>query len=284
MTDVIFNDFYLQIQKFLLGAKYDVKIAVAWINFKAYNPIFTKLLDDNVKLQIIVNDDFINSKYNDIIALLSRKGAIVYKRKMPTTRQYMHEKFCIIDSSLVLCGSYNWSQNANKNFENLVITDEELVARKFLNEFDTIIGMNIRNIQQLCCCASYNILILEQEGNSTVGIICNAHNGELRIIEKVYSELSVLYNLSGICDKYDSFFDQLYGEPYELEQINAEFEFEMQQYLGGIKQLLNIPDIPIHGIGRIARDMYYGDVEDVYIKIIWKERFCVLSDRYEWNN
>ena len=36
MTDVIFDDFYSYIVNALLGAKYEVKIAVAWINFQIY--------------------------------------------------------------------------------------------------------------------------------------------------------------------------------------------------------------------------------------------------------
>lgn len=282
MTDVIFNDFYMYIQKRLLSAQKDVKIVVAWINFSLYYSIFMRLLDKNVCLQIIINDDVINAKNDMAITLLKKKGAIIFKRKMPTTRQYMHEKFCIIDSALVLCGSYNWSLNANKNFENILIVDEKIVVDKFLNEFNVIMSMNTLYIQQLHVSNSYNILILEEEDNATVGIICNVKENELIEVKRKYYDICILYNLNGIYDKYDDFTVQLYDAPFELERINAEIEFEMQQYLCELKNLLEI-SIPIHGIGRIARDMYYGDFEDVYVKIIWKERFCVLLDRYEWN-
>ena len=173
-------------------------------------------------------------------------------------------------------------RSENNNFENILIVDEKIVVDKFLNEFNVIMSMNTLYIQQLHVSNSYNILILEEEDNATVGIICNVKENELIEVKRKYYDICILYNLNGIYDKYDDFIVQLYDAPFELERINAEIEFEMQQYLCELKNLLEI-SIPIHGIGRIARDMYYGDFEDVYVKIIWKERFCVLLDRYEWN-
>ena len=49
----------------------------------------------------------------------------------------MHNKFCIIDESLVLNGSYNWTLNASlKNFENVVFTDDRDLISQFKGYFE----------------------------------------------------------------------------------------------------------------------------------------------------
>lgn len=281
MTDVIFNDFYWYIREALLQARYDVKIAVAWLNFKIYSDIFSILLKKHVKLQIIINDDFINSKHDEVIECLRKNGAVIYKRKMPTTKQYMHEKFCIIDNERVLNGSYNWSLNANKNFENLMSSTKKLVVDKFIKEYELIIGMNVEYIRELQKCSSYNIMVLEEAGNLTKGTIYNIKDGELQEIEQEFYEGWLLSNLHGIYYKYDSLIEESYEDPYELEAIDARIDFEMQQYLSTIRRTKT--PVSIHAIGVIAREMYHRNFEDIYIKVLWKERFCAsnIEDRYE---
>lgn len=44
-------------------AQKNVCIAVAWINFEVYYPIFSELLSRGVSVQIIVNDDSNNARY-----------------------------------------------------------------------------------------------------------------------------------------------------------------------------------------------------------------------------
>ena len=54
-------------------------------------------------------------------------------RIMPST---MHNKFVIIDNSLIITGSYNWTKNANsKNNENLVFIQDKETAELFSREF-----------------------------------------------------------------------------------------------------------------------------------------------------
>ncbi|WP_459195818.1 phospholipase D-like domain-containing protein [Wukongibacter baidiensis] len=51
----------------------------------------------------------------------------------------MHNKFCIFELSTVISSSYNWSSNANFNYENIVIILEE-VAKKFTYRFNKLIS------------------------------------------------------------------------------------------------------------------------------------------------
>ncbi|MFH0839380.1 MAG: phospholipase D family protein [Candidatus Omnitrophota bacterium] len=51
----------------------------------------------------------------------------------------MHNKFCIIDETIVLTGSYNWTKRAEyENDENMVVIRSKDVARLYKEEFDRI--------------------------------------------------------------------------------------------------------------------------------------------------
>jgi phosphatidylserine/phosphatidylglycerophosphate/cardiolipin synthase-like enzyme len=53
----------------------------------------------------------------------------------------LHHKVFIIDSAVVITGSYNFSANAEKkNDENLVILYDPALARQFLAEFERVYG------------------------------------------------------------------------------------------------------------------------------------------------
>lgn len=47
----------------------------------------------------------------------------------------MHNKYCIIDSKVVIYGSYNWSDNARKNIEHIIIVNNEEVAEMYKKSF-----------------------------------------------------------------------------------------------------------------------------------------------------
>lgn len=281
MTNVIFDGFYEYISSALLEARFDVKIAVAWINFSMYESIFDTLLNKGVRLEIIINDDMINSRNNNRIYDLIQRGAAIHKIKMPTLRRYMHEKFCIIDERMILNGSYNWSRNANKNFENLIITEESLVVQKFIYEFKTIKELGANYIRELQKTSDFYVMVLEQDSdNTTMGIICSIENDGLREISSIPFNICVLANLEGIIHKYDDTMDLAYDVPCELEEINNKIHFEVQQYLSIIRNT-NTP-FHIHAIGRVGHDIYRRHEDTMFIQVIWKERFCasIIQDRY----
>jgi phosphatidylserine/phosphatidylglycerophosphate/cardiolipin synthase-like enzyme len=51
----------------------------------------------------------------------------------------MHNKFAVIDRSVVLTGSYNWTDGAeDRNFENLLVIRSDEIASRYADEFDVI--------------------------------------------------------------------------------------------------------------------------------------------------
>lgn len=51
----------------------------------------------------------------------------------------MHHKFAIIDNSILITGSTNWTKSAFfGNFENILITNESALVQPFIIEFNRL--------------------------------------------------------------------------------------------------------------------------------------------------
>jgi hypothetical protein len=58
---------------------------------------------------------------------------------LPTIEQkFMHNKFCVIDNTWVLTGSYNWSDKAESNYENILILENKNIAEDFIAYFEIL--------------------------------------------------------------------------------------------------------------------------------------------------
>ncbi len=69
---------------------------------------------------------------------LRRGGLAVY---LDANSRNMHHKVIVIDSEIVICGSFNFSENADKtNDENLLIIYNRAIAAKFEEEFQRVHG------------------------------------------------------------------------------------------------------------------------------------------------
>lgn len=297
MIDVIFDDLQNEIQKRLMYAQKSVHIAVAWVNFKVYDKIFRDLLHRGVKVEIVVNDDFINKRYDSIINRLILEGAAVKKFRMASTRQYMHEKFVVIDSQWVLFGSYNWSQNANKNFEYLAFCDEQNIIAKFQYEFRCLWDLSREDIialQQPRCCdlcrmPMYNIGVISPEGYYQTRFEVYQQCGcDFRIKEKYteFYDIAVYNNFQGIIDKFNCVKEELFMFGIDFDEKEEEralqgLDIQVANYLAGIRH--STGNINIHAVGIYSyRDCKYDDGRR-FIKLVWKEKFVMvnLEDEYE---
>lgn len=289
MEDIIFDNFEKVIINELINARKSVKIAVAWLNFENYYNIFTDLISKGIKIEIIVNKDFKNGRYPQLIDDLISKGVFIKMLKMSTKYQYMHHKFCIIDKERALIGSYNWTTNANKNFENLIITDGNLIVRKLLEEFKylkEVTEKDISSLQRMSKCPnckeySPNIMVLQQEGEYQTQVnvysICQCNTKNLY---NDYYDISLYNNLIAISNDYD---DNYYARIHNNKSVfglDKEYDFKISCYLLRVaKSFL----IPIHAIGVDAYRMTSSDGDgERYTKIIWKNRFTtnVIQDEY----
>lgn len=124
-----------QIQKQILAeldkAQFLIWVAVAWIT----DPVlFDKLVEkrqQGLSVQVLIIDDDINKD-----KLAWEKVGFVKKLK-PTGYfgNIAHHKFCVIDLERSINGSYNWTVKAQYNNENIVVSDDRDIAKKFAAKF-----------------------------------------------------------------------------------------------------------------------------------------------------
>lgn len=90
-----------------------------------------------VDVKIVVDNTEHNVQGSQYQTLLAANIPI----KIATGVQLMHNKVAIIDSHIILTGSFNWTGNAeNNNDENLVVLDNANWAAAYENTFQIVYG------------------------------------------------------------------------------------------------------------------------------------------------
>ena len=106
--------------------------------------IYTFTLDSIVKAVIevfnrgipirIICDNEMEKHSTSKIKKLAASGIIC---KTDNTRYYMHHKFAVIDNSVVVTGSFNWSSQAvNHNQENILFYENKTIAQQYTEQFN----------------------------------------------------------------------------------------------------------------------------------------------------
>jgi PLD-like domain len=129
--EVHFEQIQAQILAELDKAKFTIWVAVAWFTDKV---LFDKLVEKKkagLNIQLLVSDDDINRQYG-----------FDYEKEFETRRipkssfdNLMHHKFCVIDNETVINGSYNWTNKARYNKENITIDKDRAMAKTFAENF-----------------------------------------------------------------------------------------------------------------------------------------------------
>jgi len=260
----------------LKQAKKEVLIAVAWINFKKYAEIFKNVIANKVKLKIVCSDNRQNRSHQTIIDDLEKLGAEIKLLKMPRPTNHMHHKFAIIDSDIILNGSFNWSPNAKNSFENIiVITGYRNEVTKFISEFYKLWEIELKTIKDLqthkkcqeknCDGELFNILVLSENAN------------------KYFEVYGDIIEVCPYCMFYKTLLSCTSDNQIELmlDAYHASSdEYETEKIDRGINRLLDSyvkSQLTIHAIGRVNSGLRNRDEDFVETKIIWKNKF--VEDR-----
>lgn len=119
----------------LASARKDIRIAMAYFTDRDIARQIVNARDNGVDVTIILSNDVNNDNVKSILSLKCK----VYSH-IANGRGLMHHKFCIIDNSILLHGSYNYTYNAlNNNEESLNITDSYNLVSEYSNIFDTLL-------------------------------------------------------------------------------------------------------------------------------------------------
>lgn len=113
-------------------AQFTIWIAVAWFTDKELaNSLYVKL-KQGINVQIIINDDKINSKLS---TKLKEYFEVHLVPQNGNFNKLMHHKFCVIDLKKVIHGSYNWTNKAEYNNETISFVESKVMAEEFATEF-----------------------------------------------------------------------------------------------------------------------------------------------------
>ncbi|WP_421798594.1 phospholipase D-like domain-containing protein [Haliscomenobacter sp.] len=137
----LFENIKSKISEFLFKSQKTVKIASAFFSDHELFEILCKLSQKGIQVQLIISDhpsNFLNAKIN--FRHLIESGGKLYLACRTTSDSFMHHKFCIIDDSVLINGSYNWTIRASTyNLENIVIINDKDCVDSFQKEFSKII-------------------------------------------------------------------------------------------------------------------------------------------------
>src|SRR5690606_3858227 len=115
-------------------AKSTIKVAIAYFTDKEIADELISARQKGVEVNIVLSNDITNNEIRD--RLKGKVSLVIFESN---GRGIMHHKFCIIDNSLLLHCSYNYTYNATKNNqESLNVTDSYNLISEYSNIFDTL--------------------------------------------------------------------------------------------------------------------------------------------------
>ncbi len=112
-------------------AEFDIYVAVAWITDKELWNKLAEKAQNGLMIQVVLVPDEINLNNGLDFDELTKLGVQIFWDNH-------HHKYCVIDRTTLITGSYNWTYAANERRlrENIIIlTDEPKVCKDYSAEF-----------------------------------------------------------------------------------------------------------------------------------------------------
>lgn len=137
-TEAVFENIAERIVSEIDKAQNSIFIAVAWFTNRNIFNVLQQKTKEGCQINLMYSADHINENSSIDFDLLKTKNSNVFPIG-DGDHDLMHNKFCIIDHCTVITGSYNWSNKAESNHENITITDgATTLAEQFVSEFNKI--------------------------------------------------------------------------------------------------------------------------------------------------
>jgi phosphatidylserine/phosphatidylglycerophosphate/cardiolipin synthase-like enzyme len=136
------SDQYFQAQKDKIleqisSARFSIWIAVAWFTDRDLANALMIKVRQGLNVRVVMSQDATNDDMSKYLAPHVELIGVDPQNKL------MHHKFCIIDSRVVLHGSYNWTYSAAKrNNETLTVSYSTKLADDYSQEFIKLVQQN----------------------------------------------------------------------------------------------------------------------------------------------
>ncbi|SLK12265.1 phospholipase D-like domain-containing protein [Bacillus toyonensis] len=121
-------------------AKHSIWISIAWFTDKELYQELYNQQTKGVHIRILISNE--QSNQSMIPKLKEKFETIVVNRWGHTGYNRLHSKYCIIDNSIVLQGSFNWTPTASQNEEHLTVSVDRQLAEQFTENFKEIFRNN----------------------------------------------------------------------------------------------------------------------------------------------
>ena len=120
----------------LRSCKKSLNIAIFSITRDNFAKAIIEVFNRGVKVRVIADDECVKNYGSDVYKL----AAVGIPCKTDNSAQFhMHNKYAIIDESVIVTGSFNWTTQAiNNNQENLLFYEDKDLAADYLKEFDEL--------------------------------------------------------------------------------------------------------------------------------------------------
>jgi hypothetical protein len=142
-----FENIHNIILTYLRAAEKEIKVAVAWFTDPELFNELCKKAQQGVNIKVILIKDQINCGQGKLnFFRLKNYGCQVEFLDVEKFNK-MHHKFCVIDESVVITGSYNWTNQARKNNENITVIEGNIqICQDYLDIFSKLINPSSNHI------------------------------------------------------------------------------------------------------------------------------------------
>lgn len=123
----------------LVSARNEIVIAVPWFTDRQLFDLVCRQSRKGISVQLLLMQDKINRSGRVPFQLLETSGGQLFW--VPEGGRLMHNKFVVIDQKTVIIGSYNWSNKAQTNDENItVVTGNVELATQYIETYQKILS------------------------------------------------------------------------------------------------------------------------------------------------
>lgn len=137
-----FSNIHKVIINHLEQAQSEIVAAIAWFTDRDIFEVLCMKARSGVKVSVALIGDEINRGAGGLnfLRLSNFGGEVIFLPPGSRDEPTMHHKFCVIDRSKVITGSYNWSHKARSNDENItIVTDSIDFSERYLEAFDSLL-------------------------------------------------------------------------------------------------------------------------------------------------
>jgi hypothetical protein len=137
-TRAYFMDIQSHLIDELASARSEIVIAVPWFTDRQLFDLICRQSRKGMRVQLLLMQDEINRTGRIPFQLLESIGGQVFW--VPEGGRLMHNKFVVIDQQTVIIGSYNWSNKAQSNDENItIITGNLALAAQYIETYQNLV-------------------------------------------------------------------------------------------------------------------------------------------------